>query len=55
MNGLEKFRPHFGRGLIALMWVNVVLIGMAAYSVAHVPVLVAIGSAMLIALGATAT
>src|SRR5262249_22666263 len=55
MNGLEKFRLCFGRGLVALMWLNVALIGMAAYSVGHVSPIVAIGSAVLIALGATAT
>ena len=55
MNSLESLRLGFGRGLVVLIWVNVALIGIAAFSMAHVSAIVATGSAVLVALGATAT
>jgi len=55
VNSLKALRSSFGQGIIVLIWVNVCLIAAAAFSIAHVSALVATGSAVLIALGATVT
>ncbi|MGP0089151.1 MAG: methyl-accepting chemotaxis protein [Xanthobacteraceae bacterium] len=55
MNSLEKLRFSFGYGMIALIWANVVLIAIAAFSISHVSTFAATGGAVLVALGATAT
>jgi methyl-accepting chemotaxis protein len=55
VNSLKELRSSFGQGIIVLIWVNVCLIAAAAFSIAHVSALVATGSAVLIALGATVT
>ena len=55
MNSLQKLRSAFGQGVVGLLWVNVLLIALASYSVGHVSVIVATGSAVLVALVATVT
>ena len=55
MNSLHKLRSSFGYGIVGLLWVNVLLIALASYSVGHVSVIAATGSAVLVALVATAT
>jgi methyl-accepting chemotaxis protein len=55
MKRLEQLRLSFGQGLVALLWVNVALITAAAFSIAHLSPIVAAGSAVLVAAGATAT
>src|SRR5262249_49818305 len=55
MKSLQNLRSSFGLGIVVLLWTNVLLIALAAYSLAHVSILAAVGGASLIALGATAT
>jgi len=55
MKSLQKLRSAFGQGIIGLLWVNVLLVALASYSVAHVSVIAATGSAILVALAATVT
>jgi methyl-accepting chemotaxis protein len=55
VNSLEKLRSSFGQGIIVLIWVNVGLIAVAALSIGHVSAIVATGSALAVALGATVT
>jgi methyl-accepting chemotaxis protein len=55
MKRLEQLRTSFGQGVIALLWANVVLVAAMALIVAHVSALLAIGGAVLVASGATAT
>jgi methyl-accepting chemotaxis protein len=55
MNSLARLRSSFGRGIIVLLWVNVCLITVAAYSIGHVSLIAATGGAVLVALGATVT
>jgi hypothetical protein len=47
MSSLDKLRSRFGQGMIALIWANVVLIAVAAFSIAHVSAIVATGSALI--------
>jgi methyl-accepting chemotaxis protein len=55
MNSLQKLRSSFGQGIVTLLWVNVLLIALTSFWLAHVSAIVTIGSAVLIALGATVT
>jgi methyl-accepting chemotaxis protein len=55
MNSLQRLRSSFGQGIVALIWVNVLLIALASFSIGHVSAVIATGGAVLIALGATAT
>ena len=55
MKSLQKLRSAFGQGIIGLLWMNVLLVALASYSVAHVSVIAATGSAVLVALVATVT
>src|SRR5262245_44143696 len=55
MKSLQKLRSAFGQGIIGLLWINVRLVALASYSVAHVSVLAATGGAVLVALVATMT
>jgi methyl-accepting chemotaxis protein len=55
MNSLQKLRSSFGQGIVVLLWMNVLLIAAASYSIGHVSAIAATASAVLIALGATVT